>query len=120
MSVTELTWDELKALPGLIKAIDWEITPREAFEAYQLKSIDAWKNRNLPEAVYFYLSTWRGDPRVLLVRRTYVDSQDLAEAPAPAELVAEAVRRGEGLDMPRGQLPLTPELKAWLKAELSQ
>ncbi len=113
-----LTWEELKARPDITGRIDWEITPAEAFEAYQIKSVEAHRHRALGEAYYFYLSTWRGENRVLLVRRTYVDSQEIAEAPAPAELVARAAREGEGQDMPRGQLPLSPELKDWLAAEL--
>lgn len=55
---------------------------------------------------------------MLLVRRTYTDSEEISQAPAPAELVQAAALAGEGQDMPRGQLPLSPELKDWLRGEL--
>lgn len=113
-----LTWDELKQRPEIIAAIDWQITPAAAFAAFQIKSPGAWKQRDLGEVYYFYLSTWQGERRVVLVRRTYTDSEEIAMAPAPAEMVAQAAAAGAGTDMPRGQLPLTPELKAWLRREL--
>ena len=115
-----ITWEELKQRPDITGRIDWEITPAQAFEAFQIKSTEAHRHpRGLGEAYYFYLSTWRGERRVVLVRRTYVDSEDIAEAPAPAALVERAAEEGEGQDMPRGQLPLTPGLKDWLRAELA-
>ncbi|MCF8034813.1 MAG: hypothetical protein K9K66_19150 [Desulfarculaceae bacterium] len=113
-----MTWDQLKARPDLIGRIDWEITPAQAFEAFQIKSTEAHRHRGLGEVLYFYLSTWRGERRVLLIERTYTSSEELAEAPAPAELMERAALAGEGQDMPRGQLPLSPELTGWLRKEL--
>ena len=113
-----MTWDQLKARPDLVRRIDWEITPAQAFEAFQIKSTQAHRHRGLGEVYYFYLSTWRGERRVVLVERTYTASQEMAEAPAPAALMERAARQGEGQDMPRGQLPLSPELKDWLQKEL--
>jgi hypothetical protein len=111
-----LSWRELKARPEIVGAIDWEITPAQAFEAFQIKSTTA--QRGLGTVYYFYLSTWRGENQVLLVERTYVDSQEVARAPVPEELVQAAARAGEGQDMPRGQLALSPEIKGWLRREL--
>ncbi|MCF8042682.1 MAG: hypothetical protein K9K65_08040 [Desulfarculaceae bacterium] len=111
-----LSWEELKTRPEIVGNIDWEITPAQAFEAYQIKSTTA--RRGLEAVYYFYLSTWRGENKVLLVERTYVDSQEVAQAPAPAELVEAAAQEGEGQDMPRGQLPLSRALKQWLRREL--
>lgn len=111
-----LTWEELKKRPEIVGKIDWEITPAQAFEAYQIKSTSA--QRGLEAVYYFYLSTWRGENKVLLVKRTYVDSQEVAQAPAPGDLVEAAAREGEGRDMPRGQLALSPELRQWLRREL--
>ncbi len=113
-----LSWDELKQRPDIVGQIDWEITPRQAFESYQIKSIEAWKHRGLGEVYYFYLSTWRGENQVVLIRRGYTESEDICVAPAPADLVEAAARAGEGRDVPRGQLPLSPELKDWLQLEL--
>ncbi|MCB2192735.1 MAG: hypothetical protein KQI62_14290 [Deltaproteobacteria bacterium] len=111
-----LSWQELKNRPDIVGKIDWEITPAQAFEAYQIKSTTP--RRGLEKVYYFYLSTWRGENKVLLVQRTYVDSQEVAQAPAPADLVEAAAQEGEGQDMPRGQLALSPALRQWLRAEL--
>lgn len=111
-----LSWEELKQRPDITREIDWEMTPAQAFEAYQIKSTQA--QRGLEAVYYFYLSTWRGENKVLLVRRTHVDSQEVAQAPAPPELAAAAAREGQGQDMPRGQLALSPELRLWLRREL--
>ncbi|MCB2188861.1 MAG: hypothetical protein KQJ78_20775 [Deltaproteobacteria bacterium] len=113
-----LTWDELKQNREIINSIDWEVTPREMFEAYQLKSPGNWKYRSLPEVCYFYLSSWRGENKVILMKRGYVHSEEIAEAPAPPELVAAAVAKFEGEDLPRGQLPLDEPLRTWLQKEL--
>jgi hypothetical protein len=113
-----LTWQELKASPELSGRIDWEMTPAQAFEAFQIKSSEAHRHRGLGEVYYFYLSTWRGERRVVLVKRTYTHSDQVAEAPAPPEMMERAAAAGAGEDMPRGQLPLSPELKTWLRAEL--
>jgi len=113
-----MTWEELKQRPDITGRIDWEITPAQAFEAYQIKAPEAHRHRGLGEVYYFYLSTWQGENRVRLIRRTYVDSEDIAEAPAPAGLVERAASEGVGRDMPRGQLPLGPELRDWLQGEL--
>ncbi|RJX29008.1 MAG: hypothetical protein C4525_15220 [Desulfarculus sp.] len=113
-----LTWDELKQRPEIIRAIDWQITPAQAFQAYQIKSPGAWRQRDLGEVYYFYLSTWRGERRVLLVRRGYTQSETIAQAPAPAGLVAALAVRSAGADMPRGQVALDQPLKDWLRREL--
>ena len=114
----ELSWAQLKARPDMVGKIDWEITPAQAFEAFQIKSAKAHRHRGLGQVYYFYLSVWRGERRVLLVERTYTDSRDIAEAPAPAGLMEQAAQAGAGQDMPRGQLALSPELKDWLRGEL--
>lgn len=113
-----LSWQELKNSPPIIGLIDWEMTPAQAFEAYQIKSIDAWKHRGLEDVYYFYVSTWQGRGQVILVRRTMVDSQEIAVAPAPETLVAACLAAGDGQQYPRGQLPLDEPLRQWLRAEL--
>ena len=110
--------DDLRQKPDLLAEIDWEITPRQAFEAYQLKSPGNSGYRDLAEVVYFYFSSWRGEGKVVLLRRTYKESETLAEIEPPAELARAALEAGEGADMPRGQLALNRDLRAWLKAEL--
>jgi hypothetical protein len=109
---------QLKTQPELIARIDWQITPQEAFEAYQLKSPGNSDYRDLQEVYYFYFSSWRGEGKLVLVRRTYKESETLAELDPPAELAQAALKAGQGADMPRGQLPLDDALLAWLKNEL--
>jgi hypothetical protein len=113
-----LTWDELRADRALLKAIDWEMTPALAFEIFQLKSAEAWRHRGQDETLYFYLSTWQGENKLHLVRRSLKHSQTVAEAPAPAELIAARVAEAVGQDNPRGQLAPGPALLAWLKEQL--
>lgn len=110
---------ELKQRQDLVRTIDWEITPREAFEAYQLKSAGAHRHRNLRPVLYFYLSTWQEENRLLLVQRDYLDSETLAEVQAPPELIAQCLAELGGQEMPRGQLPLNDALKDWLRDQLA-
>lgn len=114
-----LSWEELKKDRDLVSRIDWEITPQEAFEAYQLKSPGNWRHRNLPQVYYFYLSTWKGQAKVLLVKRHYTESEELCQAPVPTELVDPLAAREDGEHIPRGQMPLDEAIKDWLRKELS-
>ncbi|MCA1906236.1 MAG: hypothetical protein LDL11_06580 [Desulfarculus sp.] len=100
-------------------AIDWEMTPALAFEVFQLKSAEAWRHRGLEQAVYFYLSTWRGENQVYLVRRSLKETEPLAQAPVPPELIAARVAEAAGQDNPRGQLAVGAGIEAWLRAELA-
>lgn len=110
----------LKQRPDLIAAIDWDMTPREAFEIFQLKGAEGWRHRGLTETVYFYLSTWQGARRLVLVKRSHVASQEMAEIAAPAALVEACAKAGEGEDMPRGQVAVSGALKAWLRERLGK
>ncbi len=113
-----LTWDELRGRRDIIAAIDWQMTPQEAFESYQLKGREGWRARSLPQVYFFYLSVWRGQAKVLLVRRAIKDSEEIAEAPVPADLRAALAARAEGEQMPRGQIALDQAIRDWLRAEL--
>ncbi len=109
----------LKARPDLLAAIDWDMTPRQAFEIFQLKGAEGWRHRGLAETVYFYLSTWQGERRLLLVSRSHLASQELAQIEAPPALLEACAAAGQGQDMPRGQLALDEPLRAWLMEELA-
>jgi len=108
----------LKKRRDLVGRIDWEITPQEAFQTYQIKSPGAWKQRNLPDAVYFHIMVDQGRARLVLVQRTMKDSQEVAEIEAPAELMVAGLPSREGKPPPHGHYPLSEPLKAWLRAEL--
>lgn len=114
-----LAWDELKRDKGLVGLIDWDMTPAEAFEAYQIKSTGSWRKRDMDEVFYFYLSVWQGQGRVLLVKRTYVQSEEIVQAPVPQQLIDSAMAAMDGQDYPRGQPPLSAGLKKWLLMELN-
>lgn len=113
-----LEWNELKDRRDLTSQIDWEMDPQEAFQAYQCMSPDAWKQCNLEDVMYFVVSVIRGDTKVLLIERTYTDSEEIAEAPAPPELFTDELPRDNKGRIPTGQYPLTPQLKDWVQTEL--
>lgn len=114
-----LSLEELCQRPELVQEIDWEITPRQAFEAYQLRSVDNWRHGSLDPVLYFYVSCWRGENKVFLLRRSLKHSEDVAQVEAPPEMVAACCSSQEGEMMPKGQAMLSDELRAWLQAKLS-
>lgn len=108
----------LKNHPEILSEIDWEMTPRRAFEAYQIKSRENWKHRSLPEVYYFYLSLWKGESKIVLIKRGHVESEEIAGIDPPVDLAAECAAQCEGKQMLRGQCALNEPLKKWLRAEL--
>jgi len=112
--------EDLKNDPALVARIDWHITPREAFETYQLKSPGNWRGGNLPPVVYFYISTWKGqEPRLYLVERSLKHSEEIAEIDAPAELLQAAVADQDKAMVPKGQAAIDEPLRDWLQEQLS-
>ena len=115
-----LTLEELKADPGLVARIDWYITPREAFETYQLKSPGNWRGGNLAPVYYFYVSTWQDqEPRLFLVKRSLKHSEEIAEIQAPPELLRAAAEAEAGAMVPKGQAAIDEPLRRWLQDQLS-
>lgn len=114
-----LTWEELRARRDIIARIDWELTPAQAFEAFQIKGAEGWRHRSLGEAYYFYLSVWRGERRLLLVRRGIKESEEITEAPAPPELLEDLAAQSQGREMPRGQVAINQAVAQWLRRELA-
>ncbi len=114
-----LDLEGLRQRPELLAAVDWQITPRQAFEAYQLKSTGNWRHGSLPPVLYFYVSCWRGEHKVVLVRRSLKQSEELAEIAAPAGMISDCCAEREGEMVPRGQAPLSAELRDWLQRELA-
>lgn len=113
-----LTFEELKRRKDIISRIDWEMTPQKAFEDYQLKSIDAWKKRSLPETFYFCIYVFQGESKVVLVKRSLKQSEEIAEIPAPPELVAACLERQGGDSPPHGHYAIDEALRVWLWNEL--
>ena len=78
---------ELKNDKKLLSKIDWDISPQEAFESYQIKAPQSWKHRGLSETHYFQVSVYQDEARVVLVKKTYKDSEEIAEIEVPLELL---------------------------------
>jgi hypothetical protein len=97
---------------------DTPITPREAFESYQVRSRDSWKYRALPEVYQFYLDVWQGKAKVLLMLRSLKSAQDVAEVAVPGHLVLSCLMRQVGDRMESGQYPLDAPVIEWLPKEL--
>ena len=112
-----LTFKELKE-KKILYEIDWDLTPQEAFEAYQIKSKDGWKHRSLPEVFYFYISVWQGLTELLLVKRKMRDSEVIAKIDAPAPLIRACLEKQGGLRPPTGQYAIDGAVKNWLKDKL--
>ena len=113
-----LTMDELRSRKDIHKLIDWDLTPQEAFEAYQIKSINSWKYRSLPDVAYFYVSVYQGRSKVVLVKRRLKDSEELAEIPVPSGLVDSCLTAQGGDIPPHGQYAVDGPIREWIKSEL--
>ncbi|MBU2547720.1 MAG: hypothetical protein KKB20_04865 [Proteobacteria bacterium] len=111
-------WNELKNDREVLRRIDWDLTPQEAYEAYQLKSINAWKYRSLPETLYFCIFVWQGHSRLMLIKRSLKQSEEITEVPAPADLMAAALARQGGDDPPHGQYAIDEPIRDWLQGEM--
>jgi hypothetical protein len=114
-----LTFDELKNRRDILESVDWNLTPQEAFQAYQIKSIDAWKYRSLPDVYYFHISVWQNEAKVVLVKRTIKDSEEIAVLPVPDDLVTASLPHQAGKPIPHGQYPMDQGIQAWLKKALN-
>ncbi len=109
-------WENLRNNKELLAQIDWDLTPQEAFQKYQIKSIDAWKHGSPPDVYYFYISVWRGENRVVLVKRTLKDSEIVQEIPVPAHLVDACLAKEGGDTVRSGQYAVDDDIRAWLQA----
>ena len=110
-----MTLDELRQTPAVLDRIDWDMTPQEAFETYQVKSPNSWRSRSLPEVYHFAVDVLRGEAKVVLIRRNLKEAEEVAELPVPPALVSAALGGGAP---PHGQYPLDDAVKAWLRAAL--
>ncbi len=111
-------WENLRNNKELLAQIDWDLTPQEAFQKYQIKSIDAWKHGSPPDVYYFYISVWRGENRVVLVKRTLKDTEIVQEIPVPAHLVDACLAKEGGDTVRSGQYAVDDDIRAWLQAGL--
>ena len=113
-----IDWENLKNNKELLSGIDWDLTPQEAFQKYQIKSINAWKQGSPPDVYYFFVFVRRGDRRVVLVKRTLKDTEIIHEIPVPDHLVKACLTEQAG-DNPRsGQYAIDKNIRAWLHEKL--
>ena len=115
-----LTLEELKEKPEILRHIDWELDPQEAFETYQVKSAGSWKHRHLPEVFHFYLDLWKGEAKVFLMRRGLKSAEDIAEIPVPPEMVASCLNQHLGGREVSGQYPIDDSIRNWIRSQLGQ
>ena len=111
--------EELKTKKELIEKIDWDMTPQEAFEKYQVKSIGGWKHRHLDEVYYFYIDVWKEKATVFLMKRGLKSAEDVAEIKIPENLLNECVAKQAGNPPSRGQYPVDAKIKQWLRKQLN-
>ncbi|MBW2621963.1 MAG: hypothetical protein JRD68_03585 [Deltaproteobacteria bacterium] len=111
-------WENLKNNKELLAGIDWDLTPQEAFQKYQIKSINAWKHGSPPDVYYFYVSVRRGDKRVVLVKRTLKHTEIIHEIPVPVHLVEACLTEQAGNNPRSGQYDIDNSIRAWLLEKL--
>lgn len=109
---------ELKTRRDLLGRIDWEMTPQEAYETFQLKTPEGWRRRGASDSLFFCIDVWAGEKRLLLIHRTMLDSEELAEIEAPAALLEACLAAQAGSNPSKGKHPLDQPLADWLKAAL--
>lgn len=113
-----ISFEDLKRDKALQAQIDWDLTPQQAFQAYQIKSIDSIRYRSLPDAYYFCLYVYQGQTQLALVKRTLKDTEEICIIPAPADLIAATLENQGGAKAPTGQYAMGPALTEWIRREL--
>jgi len=103
---TMLTLEELIQKPDMLSQIDLDLNPQAAFEMYQVKSINSWKYRHLPEVLHFYIDVWKDIGKVFLMRRSLKTAEDIALIPVPTDLIDACLRKRVGAPVPSGQNPI--------------
>lgn len=102
--------------------VDWNMTPEAAVTLYLEWGNNCWLNEFKPvrhrsdSTTYFVVNTWEREPKLTLIRRTCDEARELAELTLPEGLgrkFLEHVGNNKGVYEP------TPEIKEWLKAQMS-
>ena len=109
-----IDFKELIADREIINQIDWDITPQEAFEAYQIKSPGNIRYRSLPDVLYFSIAVFQGQAEVFLIKRSLKHSEQICLIPVPEDLTAACVARQGGDQAPQGQYAIDDPIRQWL------
>lgn len=116
-----MTLKEIRDDRKLMNAIDWDMTPEEAVRLY-LEWGCNWARSNYvirsknDTSHYFVVNTWRGRPRVYLIRRSCEEAVELAEFNLPEEVEQDFL---ESVGHNKGVFSLGGKVKNWLKKELA-
>lgn len=103
--------------------IDWDMTPEQAVTMYLEWGNNDWKTQYPPVrskedfSTYFVVDSWSDPPVIRLVRRNSENATDLFSMPMPKHLVQEWKDLNGAI---KGISAPTPEVKKWLKKQLSQ
>ena len=102
--------------------VDWEMTPEAAVTLYLEWGNNCWLGEFKPvrhrsdSTTYFVVSTWDKEPMVSLVKRTSDEVKELVEMPLPEHLKPTFMA---DVGCNKGVYAPTPEIKSWLKAQMS-
>ena len=116
-----LKLEQLKKNRRLINDIDWEMTPEEAVRLY-LEWGNNWAGGNYvirsknDVTHYFVVNTWKGDPKVFLVKRNSELAEELAEFELPAEIKNRFLK---SVGHQKGVFSIEGDVKNWLQRELN-
>ncbi|GFK93537.1 hypothetical protein NNJEOMEG_01371 [Fundidesulfovibrio magnetotacticus] len=102
--------------------VDWEMTPEAAVTLYLEWGNNCWLNDFKPvrhrsdSTTYFVVNTWEPEPTLSLIRRTCDEARELAVLSLPDEL-----KKGfmDEVGFNKGVYAPTPEIKDWLRAQMS-
>ncbi|RJQ72996.1 MAG: hypothetical protein C4519_18155 [Desulfobacteraceae bacterium] len=113
--------EQIKRDPGLLNAIDWEMTPEEAVRLY-LEWGNNWSRGNYvirsknDETCYFALSTWKEPPVIYLIRRNSNEAKEVARIEMPPHIKEAFIRENGQL---KGVYAVEGVVKEWLQKELA-
>jgi hypothetical protein len=102
--------------------VDWEMTPEAAVTLYLEWGNNCWLNEFKPvrhrsdSSTYFVVNTWERVPTLLLIRRTCDEARELVEMPLPDHLRGRFM---EDVGSNKGVYAPTPEIKEWLRTQMS-
>jgi hypothetical protein len=114
-----MTLEELAARPDILQNIDWEMTPQDAFQLYQLKSAGRFQRRDPPEIYFFYVDVWLGgNVRLVLVHRQIKQVEEIAQVPLEESLLLGCMEKFGGSPRSPGQYPIDGAVKKRLKEML--
>lgn len=106
---------DLRDRPDIVADIDWEADPQSVFQSHQVKSIDSWKQRGLGEVLLFAIANWPPEPpAVVLMRKTHIDSEEMARPPVPPDLVTACLTDQAGQTPPGGLYAVDEAIRDWL------